>query len=145
MHSSAGKLATARQVEMIVRQLDTLSTFPQVAGNALRLLASWPMETSELIELLKHDPALSARILAVSSSRIVADGEPALSIEQAAAALSGEQLRDALLSVGVFQAFDASAACRASSFAVARRDADTTKSRFATLGLFFRFSSRKRS
>jgi putative nucleotidyltransferase with HDIG domain len=110
MHSSAGKLATARQVEMIVRQLDTLSTFPQVAGNALRLLASWPTETSELIELLKHDPALSARILAVSSSRIVADGEPALSIEQAAAALSGEQLRDALLSVGVFQAFDASAA-----------------------------------
>lgn len=110
MPSSVNKLAAARQVEMIVRQLNTLSTFPQVAGNALRLLASNPPEISDLVEMLKADPALSAKVLSIVSEQIDTTAEEPLSMEQAAAALSSEQLRDAVLSVRVFQAFEVPAA-----------------------------------
>ncbi|HPP55109.1 MAG TPA: HDOD domain-containing protein [Anaerohalosphaeraceae bacterium] len=111
MPSSANKLAAARQVEMIVRQLETLSTFPQVAGNALRLLtAEWPPENSEFVEMLKADPALSARILSTASQQIGPAAEQPLSIEQAVEVLGSEQIRDAVLSVRVFQAFEIPAA-----------------------------------
>lgn len=110
MNSSASKLATARQVEMIVRQLDTLSTFPQVAGNALQLLTTGPLETSDLMEMLKADPALSARILSVASRSDGLPKEPPLSIEQAVEKLTREQIRDAILSVRVFQTLETSAA-----------------------------------
>ncbi|MEJ5259368.1 MAG: HDOD domain-containing protein [Anaerohalosphaeraceae bacterium] len=111
MSTSANKLAAARQVEMIIRQLDTLSTFPQVAGNALRLLTDrQPPETSDLIEMLKADPALSARILSIACRQFGSASDKPLSIEEAAAALTPEQLRNAVLSVRVFQAFEMPAA-----------------------------------
>jgi len=72
---------------MIIRQLDTLSTFPQVAGNALRLLTDrQPPETSDLIEMLKADPALSARILSIACRQFGSASDKPLSIEEAAAA-----------------------------------------------------------
>jgi signal transduction histidine kinase/HD-like signal output (HDOD) protein len=95
---------------MIVRQLDTLSTFPQIAGNALRLLAADPPDMSDLTEMLKADPALSARVLSMVSEPFDTSSHTPLTMEQAVAALSSEQIRDAVLSVRVFQAFEAQTA-----------------------------------
>lgn len=106
MALSTSKNATARQVEMIVRQLDTLSTLPQVAGNALRLLTGSSPRTAELIEMIEADPALSARILSIAGRQERLGDQPPIQVEQAILDLSAEQLRDAVLSVRVFQAFD---------------------------------------
>lgn len=106
MPSLSSKNATARQVEMIVRQLDTLSTLPQVAGNALHLLTETPPKTAELIEMIEADPALSIRILSIAGRAGRFNGHSSIQIEQAVMDLSAEQLRDAVLSVRVFQAFD---------------------------------------
>jgi signal transduction histidine kinase/HD-like signal output (HDOD) protein len=103
---STSKNATARQVEMIVRQLDTLSTLPQVAGNALRLLTGPAPKTAELIEMIEADPALSVRILSIAGRQDRLGDQSSIQIEQAVMDLSAEQLRDAVLSVRVFQAFD---------------------------------------
>lgn len=102
----SSKNAIARQVEMIVRQLDTLSTLPQVAGNALRLLTETPLKTTELIEMIEADPALSIRILSIAGRAGRLNGHASIQVEQAVMDLTAEQLRDAVLSVRVFQAFD---------------------------------------
>lgn len=106
MALQSSKNATARQVEMIIRQLDTLSTLPQVAGNALRLLTSHTPKTTELIEMIEADPALSVRILSIAGRQDRISDQSVIPVEQAVMDLSAEQLRDAVLSVRVFQAFD---------------------------------------
>ena len=94
--------AAARQIERILRQSGGLSTLPEVAAELLTLLAEAACDTDRLAGVIQTDPALSAKILSLAARQSVAftDGRP--NIQEAAARLPREMLREAILSVKVF-------------------------------------------
>ena len=107
MAKSAKANAAARQVELVVRRLTSLSTLPEVAAGFLAHLVSGSFSVAALSEIVESDPALTARIfrLAHAEGVVFADGKP--NIAEALAKLPASTVRDAVLSVTVFQAFDA--------------------------------------
>ncbi|RKY09313.1 MAG: hypothetical protein DRP66_02585 [Planctomycetota bacterium] len=107
MAKQADKSAVARQVELIIRRLGSLSTLPEVAVMYLGQLAGNGADAAALNEIIESDPALTARILALAHDKAVAFTDEAPSVSEAALKLPAAMIRDAVLSVKVFQAFDA--------------------------------------
>jgi putative nucleotidyltransferase with HDIG domain len=95
----------ARQVERIVRQLNSLSTLPAVAAGLLSRLSESGADPAALAETIQSDPALTAKVLALAHQEGVrfTDGP---SVAEAAAKLSSALLREAVISVKVFDLFD---------------------------------------
>ena len=97
----------ARQVEHIVRQLAGLSTLPAVAANLLGQMSDGAFDPVQLAEHIQSDPALTARVLALAhQEQITFDAEP--TVVEAVAKLSPALLREAIISVKVFEVFDLS-------------------------------------
>lgn len=106
MGKSARNTAAARQVELIIRQLDSLSTLPEVAAGYLANLADDGIDRAALGEIIESDAALSANILSLAyKERVVfADDKP--SVAEAVAKLPKSMIREAVLSNKVFGAFE---------------------------------------
>ena len=97
----------ARQVERIVRQLAGLSTLPSVAANLLSQMSGGAFDPVQLAENIQSDPALTARVLALAHQEQVSFvSEPTVS--EAVAKLSPALLREAIISVKVFEVLDLS-------------------------------------
>ncbi|MBN1124041.1 MAG: HDOD domain-containing protein [Sedimentisphaerales bacterium] len=104
--AKSNRNAVTRQVEQIIRRLGSLSTLPEVAAGFLPHLTNGRINTPALSEIIESDPALTAKILSLAQSRGVkfTDGRP--SVAEAVATLPPAVVRDAVLSVKVFQVFD---------------------------------------
>ncbi|HOK94974.1 MAG TPA: HDOD domain-containing protein [Anaerohalosphaeraceae bacterium] len=95
----------ARQVERIVRQLHSLSTFPSVAADLLGRLNDSAAGPEALAEHIQADPALAAMVLSLAHQEGVRfSGGP--SVAEAAAKLPAALLREALISVKVFDVLE---------------------------------------
>lgn len=95
----------ARQVERIVRQLAGLSTLPAVAANLLSQMSDGVFEPAAFADSIQSDPALTAKILMLARQEQIAfSGEP--TIVEAVAKLPPALLRQAVISVKVFEIFD---------------------------------------
>jgi putative nucleotidyltransferase with HDIG domain len=103
MNRSPATASIARQVEMIIRRLNSLSTLPAVAANFLAELSQPTISTAALSQIIEADPALTARILSLAREQQV----PASSVAEAIDKLPPSLVRDAILSVKVFQVFNA--------------------------------------
>jgi len=92
----------ARQVERIVRRLTSLSTLPSVAAGLLSRLNDNAFDPVALAEAIQADPALTAQVLLVANREGIefTDGP---SVDEAVAKLSPAVLREAVISVKVFQ------------------------------------------
>ncbi len=66
MEQSPKNTAAARQIELIIRQLGSLSTLPEVAAGFLSHLADGRIDTESLCEIIKSDPALTAKIFSLA-------------------------------------------------------------------------------
>ncbi|HIJ67168.1 MAG TPA: HDOD domain-containing protein, partial [Planctomycetes bacterium] len=106
MVKSVQNTAAARQVELIIRQLDSLSTLPEVAAEYLAKLADDRIDRSDLGGIIESDAALTAKILSLAyKERVVfADDKP--SVAEAVSKLPGPMIREAVLSSKVFSAFE---------------------------------------
>ena len=106
MVKSVQNTAAARQVELIIRQLDSLSTLPEVAAGYLAKLADDRIDRSDLGGVIECDAALTAKILSLAyKERVVfADDKP--SVAEAVSKLPGPMIREAVLSSKVFGAFE---------------------------------------
>ena len=100
----------ARQVELIIRRLDGLSTLPEIAAGFLSCLGDGRFDRSGLSEIVESDPALTAKIysLARESGMHIEEGE---AISQVLLRLPATKVRDAILSVKVFGSFEADRVC----------------------------------
>ena len=107
MKDNSNKTNVARQVELIIRQLTTLSTLPEVAAGFLSNLAGGKVNSAGLNDLVESDPALTARILSLAFTEGVSFKDNTPSVSEALAKLSDAVVRDAIFSVKVFEAFDA--------------------------------------
>lgn len=98
----------ARQVERIVRQLTSLSTLPAVVAELLNKIKQSPSDSDLLVENIQADPALTAKVLMLAHQEGVQfTNGPA--IAEAVAKLPLAILREAVISVKVFQVDDGGA------------------------------------
>ncbi|MHC5191012.1 MAG: HDOD domain-containing protein [Planctomycetota bacterium] len=92
----------SRQVERIVRKLSSLSTLPVIAADLLAQLTDGAADPALLIERIESDPALTARVLALAhQEHIEFSGDP--TVAEAVSKLSPAMLREAVISVKVFE------------------------------------------
>jgi len=106
MAKSAKSTAVAGQVELIIRQLNSLSTLPEVAAGFLAKLADGRVDTTALSEIIESDPALTAKIFSLAYKEGITFTGDKPSVAEAVAKLPTPMIRDAVLSVKVFGAFE---------------------------------------
>ena len=99
--------AVARQAEMILGRLSSLPTLPQVAAGILPYLVGGRVSTAAITEIIESDPALTARILSMAARQGVEYSAARPSVAEAVVKLGASAVRDAAMSVKVFQVFDA--------------------------------------
>ncbi|MHC5059899.1 MAG: HDOD domain-containing protein [Planctomycetota bacterium] len=107
MNKSVRKTASGRQVELIIRQLDSLSTLPEVAAGFLAKLADGGIDRSGLSRIIESDAGLSAKILSLAYQEQVVFSGDKPSVSEAVAKLDKSLIREAVLSGNVSEAFGA--------------------------------------
>ena len=105
MTQKSGKTAAGRQVEMIVSQLDSLSTLPRTAAVLLSCLSEQTPDFEVLAGIIQSDPALTAKVLSIAAGQGLGDSDNSINLDWVVAQLPAKVLRDAVLSVGVFDVF----------------------------------------
>ncbi len=96
------------QVELILRQMESLPTLPAVAVRLLTLTASSRSEAREVIELIRADQSLTARLLSMAARVDAGLARDARTIERVVLMLGFEAVRSAVLGIKVFEMFDKS-------------------------------------
>ena len=96
----------ARQVELAVSRLDSLSTLPCVGVQLYSRLLQGHFSPSALGDVIEADPALAARCLSLVCRRGVSLSGAGFSLRRALDELPSHQVRDELLSVRAFQPFE---------------------------------------
>ena len=95
----------SKRVELIVRQLESLPTLPAVATKLLQSATAERISTKEVISLIEADQALTARILSLARKAHLGIRSPVNTVEKAVLLLGFEAVRNAVLSVKVFETF----------------------------------------
>lgn len=100
----------SKKIELILQQLNSLPTLPAVAARLLQITVQSDTQADEVTNLIQSDPALSAKIIALAaqSSKQVNRQIPA-SVGKAVMMLGFESVRNAVLSIKVFEALDSAA------------------------------------
>ncbi|MBA7655627.1 Adaptive-response sensory-kinase SasA [subsurface metagenome] len=106
MPEEPANTTVTQQIELAVSGLDSLSTLPCIAVQFLPKLLQGQFSPSALADIIESDPALTARILSLIEQRGVGLPDGRFSLRQALDKLSGHDVRDAILSINVLQAFD---------------------------------------
>jgi putative nucleotidyltransferase with HDIG domain len=96
----------AHQVELAIRQLDSLSTLPSVAAQFLPKLLQPQFSPSAIADIIESDPALTAKILSLIHQQGISLPDEKFSLRRALDKLTSHLVRDAVLSIKVFRAFD---------------------------------------
>ncbi len=96
-----------RRIELILRQIDSLPTLPVIATRLLSLTASDDARAGEVIDLVSADPPLTAKVLSLCRRADRGVGDAPLTIERAVLLLGFNAIRNAVLSVKVFELFQA--------------------------------------
>lgn len=99
-----------RRIELILRQIDSLPTLPVIATRLLSLTASEDSHAREVIELVSADPSLTAKVLSLCKAADRGIHEETLTVDRAVVLLGFSAIRNAVLSVKVFEMFPGSTA-----------------------------------
>jgi len=100
----------SKRVELIVRQLESLPTLPVVATRLLRATTSNQASVKEIVALIESDQSLTAKILSLSRKAYWGIGENVGTVEKAVLLMGFEAVRNAVLSIQVFEAFNGKSA-----------------------------------
>jgi putative nucleotidyltransferase with HDIG domain len=104
---SKNNSSVVRQVELIIRQIECLSTLPEIATAFLTSTLKGRCELDDLSQIIESDPAITAKIFSLAYDAQVdfTDGKP--SIGEAIAKLPVETIGGCILSIKVFQSSEA--------------------------------------
>jgi putative nucleotidyltransferase with HDIG domain len=95
----------ARQVDLILDQLDSLPTLPEVATQLLNLTASSRSDAKQVIDLIRADQSLTARILSVAARADTGLRPEARTISKAVLMLGFDTVRSIVMSIKVYEMF----------------------------------------
>jgi putative nucleotidyltransferase with HDIG domain len=97
--------ARSKRVEMIVRQLESLPTLPVVATKVLQATTAKETSVREVISLIESDQSLTAKILGLTKKAHLGLGDSIQTVSKAVVMLGFDAIRNAVLSVQVFETF----------------------------------------
>ncbi|HUU16275.1 MAG TPA: HDOD domain-containing protein [Sedimentisphaerales bacterium] len=106
MPDEPANTTVTQQTELAVSRLDSLSTLPCIAVQFVPKLLQGQFSPSALADIIESDPALTARILSLIKQRGVGLPDGRFSLRVALDKLPAHDVRDAVLSINVLQAFD---------------------------------------
>ena len=95
----------SRQIELILRQLESIPTLPEVAVRLLNLTTSSQSEMQEIVDLIQADQSLTARILSLVSRASAGLSKEVRTVGKAVLMLGLDVVRSTVLSVKVFEMF----------------------------------------
>jgi len=104
--ASTPTVAQTRQVELILSQLEELPTLPAVAVRLLQVTTAHDSDAREVIRLIESDQSLAAKILSMAKRASTGIRSTAATIEKVVLLLGFEAVRNAVLSIKVFEVFD---------------------------------------
>lgn len=96
----------ARKVELVLQQLDSLPTLPAIAIRLLSLTGNAEAKIQEVTSLLAADQSLTSKVLSLVQSAATGLKHPVTTVQQAVVMLGFDALRNLILSVKVFEAFN---------------------------------------
>ena len=101
-----------RRTELILSQIDSLPTLPVIATRLLTLTSSDDDDShaSEVIQLVSADPTLTAKVLSMCRKSDRGVNDEHLTVDKAVVLLGYNAIRNAALSIKVFEIFDHPAA-----------------------------------
>jgi putative nucleotidyltransferase with HDIG domain len=94
-----------RRIELILRQIDSLPTLPAIATRLLSLTSDDDSHARDVVDLIAADPALTAKVLSLCRTADKGLRDEVITIERAVVLLGFNAIRNAVLSVKVFEAF----------------------------------------
>ncbi len=103
--NQAAERLHSRQVDLILDQLESLPTLPEVATQLLNLTASSSSDAQQVISLIKADQTLTARILSLAARADSGLRKEARTIGKAVLMLGFETVRSTVMSIKVFEMF----------------------------------------
>ena len=106
MPDEKGVPISARKVQLVIRQLDSLSILPSVAVQFFSRLLQPRLVPSAIADIIELDPALTARTLSLLHKNGLDVSGDKFSLRQALDKLPEHQIRDFFISVKVLGAFD---------------------------------------
>ncbi len=95
------------RVTFILRQIDGLPTLPAVAARLLQLTSSDDSHAKQVTELIAADPSLTARLLGMCRKADKGVHSDVITVDKAVVLLGFNAVRNAVLSVKVFETFEA--------------------------------------
>ncbi len=95
----------AERVELLLAQLDNLPTLPAVATRILELTTASNSSAKEVIRLIESDQSLTAKILAMTRKASAGVRTEVATVDKAVILLGFEAVRNAVLSVKIFEVF----------------------------------------
>ncbi len=96
---------SSRRIELILQQIDALPTLPAVAMRLLQITSAEDSDAQQVIEAVKADAALTAKILSLCRHAGSGIRNQTLTIDRAVVLLGFEAIRNAVLSIKVFETF----------------------------------------
>ncbi|MHC4533458.1 MAG: HDOD domain-containing protein [Planctomycetota bacterium] len=106
MPDESANTRIALETELTISRLNSLSTLPCIAAKFFPRLLQGQFSPSTLADIIESDPALSARILSLIEQRGANLPDGRFSLRHGLDKLAANDVRDAVLSVKVSQAFD---------------------------------------
>lgn len=106
--------AKSRRIELILRQIDSLPTLPAVAVKLLSLTSRDDTDARQVCEVVASDQALTAKILALCRRADLGLRQDTITIEQAVVMLGFSAVRNAALSLKVFELLETAESLEAS-------------------------------
>jgi putative nucleotidyltransferase with HDIG domain len=95
----------AKRVELILAQLDSLPTLPAVAARLLQLTTASETNARQIVQLIQSDQSLTAKILSLARRAATGAGGSALTVDRAVVLMGFDTVRNAVLSMKVFETF----------------------------------------
>lgn len=95
-----------RRIELILRQIDSLPTLPVIATRLLTLTSSDDTHAREVIQLVSADPTLTAKVLSMCKKADRGVQDQHLTVDKAVVLLGYNAIRNAALSIKVFEVFE---------------------------------------
>jgi putative nucleotidyltransferase with HDIG domain len=94
----------SKKIELIIQQLNSLPTLPAVAARLLQITVRSDTQAAEVVSLIESDPSLASKIIALSTRASCGVSKKAISVSKAVVLLGFEAVRNAVLSIKVFEA-----------------------------------------
>ncbi len=100
----------SKKIALVLQQINSLPTLPAVATRLLHLTMRNDTQADEVVRLIESDPALASKIITIANraSRVTT------SLKKAVVLLGFDVVRNAVLSIKVFESFNVKSVQRAS-------------------------------